>query len=110
MHWSTINRAIGRRPKRSAPATSGSQLDHLIPPEITGDAFAEVIEQVAATDGVQHILEIGSSAGDGSTAAWVRGIRRNPGAPQLYCMEVSLERFGALVARWGSEGFVHCYN
>jgi hypothetical protein len=110
MRWNTIKRAVGRCLKRGSAPASGSQLDHLIPPEITGDAFAEIIEQIAATDGLQHILEIGSSAGDGSTAAWVRGIRRNPGAPQLYCMEVSLERYRALLARWGSEGFVHCYN
>ena len=90
--------------------TAGSQLDHLIPPEIKDDPFAEMIERVAATSGVREILEIGSSAGDGSTEAWVRGARQNPVLPRLHCIEVSIERHAALVDRWSDADFVHCYN
>jgi hypothetical protein len=85
-------------------------LEHLIPAEITDDAFAQVIEDVASTDGVHEILEIGSSAGDGSTAAWVRGALRNPVRPRLHCIEVSIERHAALMQRWSDQPFVHCYN
>jgi hypothetical protein len=94
----------------NADTRKDSELDHLIPPEIKGDLFAEIIEEVASTPGVQQILEIGSSGGDGSTEAWVRGARRNPTVPQLHCIEVSVERYAALEQRWKSEDFVHCYN
>ena len=50
-----------------------TKLEQLIPAEITDDVFSQVIEDVASTEGVHEILEIGSSGGDGSTAAWVRG-------------------------------------
>ena len=89
---------------------SGPGLDHLIPPEIKGDAFARIIEDVAATPGVQEILEIGSSAGEGSTAAWVRGALRNPHRPRLHCVEVSTKRHAALVARWCDQDFVLCHH
>ena len=95
-------------PSRSTD--SGAGLDHLIPAEITGDAFAHIIEEIAATPGVCEILEIGSSAGEGSTAAWVRGALRNPRRPRLHCIEVSTERYAALVARWGDQEFVRCHH
>lgn len=98
------------REQVQSPVTAGSQLDHLIPPEIKDDPFAEMIESVAATSGVREILEIGSSAGDGSTEAWVRGARLNPVLPRLHCVEVSIERHAALADRWRGEDFVHCYN
>ena len=91
-------------------ATPGSELDYLIPPEIKGDAFSEAIEDVASTLGVTEILEIGSSAGDGSTEAWVRGALRNPVLPRLHCIEVSVERYGALAQRWREHSFVCCHN
>jgi hypothetical protein len=87
----------------------GSQLDHLIPAEIAGDAFSDIIEEIGATEGVHHILEIGSSAGEGSTAAWVRGALRNAVRPRLHCIEVSAERHAALVERWGAQEFVECH-
>ena len=87
-----------------------SALDRLIPPEIRRDRFSRAIEAVGATPGVHHILEIGASGGDGSTEAWVRGALRNPERPELYCIEVSVARFGALVERWRQHPFVHCYN
>lgn len=106
-------RRLGRalRLSRLRPSgTTGSGLDRLIPPEIGSDEFARVIEDVAATPGVREILEIGSSAGEGSTAAWVRGAVRNPALPRLHCIEVSIERHAALVRRWSDHHFVHCYN
>jgi hypothetical protein len=88
----------------------GAKLDDLIPGEIAGDSFSEIIEEVASTKGVQQILEIGSSAGDGSTAAWVRGALRNSVRPRLHCIEVSTERHAALVERWGAQDFVYCHH
>jgi hypothetical protein len=110
-----LNHALRRRRQNErarlrSRATAGSQLDSLIPPEIKDDPFAQMIEGVAASTGVREILEIGSSAGDGSTEAWVRGALRNPVLPRLHCIEVSIERHAALVERWRGERFVHCYN
>ena len=79
------------RPRR------GSELDHVIPAEIIGDRLHAILEQLAAREGVRHILEIGSSSGEGSTAALARGACRNPSAPRLHCMEVSAPRFERLV-------------
>jgi hypothetical protein len=92
------------------PGIRETKLEHLIPAEITDDAFAQAIEDVACTDGVCEVLEIGSSAGDGSTAAWVRGALRNPVRPRLHCIEVSIERHAALVKSWSDQPFVQCYN
>ena len=94
----------------SSSLDSESGLNRLIPPEITGDAFAQMIEEVASTPGVREILEIGSSTGEGSTAAWVRGALRNPLRPRLHCVEVSSERHAALVERWRDRDFVYCHN
>lgn len=98
------------RPRSTARAAAASQLDRLIPAEIASDSFSEIIEDVASTEGVHEILEIGSSAGDGSTAAWVRGALRNAVRPRLHCIEVSSERHAALVERWGAQEFVHCHH
>ena len=95
---------------RVAARTDESELDFLIPPEIAGDPFSEIIEEVGATEGVREILEIGSSAGEGSTAAWVRGALRNAVPPRLHCIEVSIERHAALVERWSSQEFVQCHH
>lgn len=94
----------------TSPAASGVGLDSLIPPEIAGDALARTIEEIASTPGVCEILEIGSSSGEGSTAAWVRGALRNPRRPRVHCIEVSRERHAALVERWKDQDFVHCHH
>jgi hypothetical protein len=98
------------RPSSTARAGSASQLDYLIPAEIASDSLSEIIEEVASTEGVHEILEIGSSAGDGSTAAWVRGALRNAVPPRLHCIEVSVERHTALVERWEAQEFVLCHH
>jgi hypothetical protein len=98
------------RARSTAQGALASQLDHLIPAEIASDSFSEIIEEVASTEGVHEILEIGSSAGDGSTAAWVRGALRNAVPPRLHCIEVSIERHAALVERWGAQEFVLCHH
>jgi hypothetical protein len=103
-------RRRARSRDRQSTATSNPQLDDLIPPEIAGDQFAELIEEIASTSGVREILEIGSSAGEGSTAAWVRGALRNSIRPRVHCIEVSIERHAALARRWRNQPFVHCHN
>jgi len=40
----------------------------------------------------------------------VRGALRNPRRPHVHCIEVSTERYAALVERWGDQNFVHCHH
>ncbi|OGU00649.1 MAG: hypothetical protein A2085_07270 [Gemmatimonadetes bacterium GWC2_71_10] len=90
--------------------TQPSGLDRIIPPEISHDRFYAAITAVAATPGVRQILEIGASAGAGSTEAWVAGAQKNPVRPTIHCIEVSQARFAALAERWRGHDFVRCYN
>jgi hypothetical protein len=87
-----------------------SELDRIIPPEIKNDEFYHAIYQLSKTEELSTILEIGSSSGDGSTEAFVRGIAENPHKPTLFCMELSKPRFNSLVHRYGHLGYVRCYN
>src|SRR5207245_5170728 len=109
--WRRLAEALRPRfPHKRVRMAATSQLDQLIPAEIAGDSFSAIIEEVASTDGVHEILEIGSSTGEGSTSAWVRGALRNEVRPRLHCIEVSTERHAALVERWGAHEFVHCHH
>jgi len=89
---------------------AGSGLNRIIAPEITRDAFHEIIKRLAATEILATVLEIGSSSGDGSTAALVAGLSRNAGSPKLFCIEVSKPRFEVLRNMYKRYDFVHCYN
>jgi hypothetical protein len=84
-------------------------LDSLIQPEILNDEFHEIIFSIASSQPLAHILEIGSSSGQGSTDAWVRGISHNLQKPTLHCIELSKVRFQALQAHYQSNPQVCCY-
>lgn len=87
-----------------------SDLDKIIPPEIKNDEFYRLITRLAQDEMLSTVLEIGSSAGGGSTEAFVKGLENNVNKPHLYCMEVSLPRYEALKNRYLPYSFVHCYN
>ena len=88
----------------------GTELDEIIPAEIFEDSFYEAIYNIAKNHECQHILEIGSSAGGGSTGAFVHGLSENNGVSSLYCMEISQVRYRALCDRYKKYAFVKCYN
>jgi hypothetical protein len=96
--------------QRASAARKPSQLDSIIPPEIQGDEFYNLIIELARTQQISTVLEIGSSAGGGSTEAFVTGLAANPCAPKLFCMEVSQPRFEQLAARYADQAFVSCYH
>jgi hypothetical protein len=85
-------------------------LDQKIPGEILGDRFYHAIERYASSPEISTILEIGSSAGGGSTSAFVSGIRKGASQARLYCMEVSEVRCAALRQAYRDSTFVHAYN
>jgi hypothetical protein len=87
-----------------------SESERLIAPEIFNDAFYDAIMGLSQFEELKNVLEIGSSAGDGSTGAFVRGLMLNKNRPTLYCMEVSHSRFVELQRNRGSLDFVKCYN
>ncbi|MGM5025785.1 glycosyltransferase family 4 protein [Tardiphaga sp. 862_B3_N4_1] len=87
-----------------------SELNRVIAPEIKGDALYSLIKHLAATEKLDAVLEIGSSAGGGSTEAFVAGLSENPGHPKLFCIEVSKPRFEQLQKTYASYPFVFCYN
>jgi len=89
---------------------NNSELNRLIPPEIKNDEFYAAIQRIAREENIKTVLEIGSSSGDGSTKAFVAGIRENPNKPTLFCMEVSQTRFAELRKTYANESFVKCYN
>ncbi len=89
---------------------SNSELNHLISPEIKNDEFYTAIQRIAREEDIKTVLEIGSSSGEGSTEAFVTGLRENPNKPMLFCMEVSITRFTELKKRYENEPFVKSYN
>ncbi len=87
-----------------------SELDRVIAPEKNGDRFYDLIMTIAANQQLTNVLEIGSSAGGGSTEAFVRGLAVNPSKPRLFCLEVSKPRFDLLRETYRRFNFVNCYN
>jgi glycosyltransferase involved in cell wall biosynthesis len=87
-----------------------SDLNQIIPAEIKRDRFYELISWISATADIRHVLEIGSSAGGGSTEAFVRGLAANPNRPALFCIELSRPRFAVLQETYAQYPFVHCLN
>ncbi len=86
------------------------ELDDIILPEIKNDMFYKAIYWLTRTQPINTILEIGSSSGEGSTEAFVTGIKDNPNHPKLFCMEISNTRFKALNKRYKDNPAVICYQ
>ena len=107
-----VNASLGKQGKsQTALATQGStELNQIIPPEIKNDRFYNTICRLAKTEKIKTVLEIGSSAGNGSTEAFVKGLKNNPHKPTLFCMEISKPRFAELQHRYRNDAFVKCYN
>lgn len=87
-----------------------SGLNQIIPPEIKNDEFDQAIQFFSQLPDIKTVLEIGSSSGEGSTSAFVKGLLKNPNQPTLFCLEVSQTRFRELQNRYANYDFVKCYN
>jgi len=104
---SALRRSVRGLRRRLLPY---SDYNRTIPPEILDDEFYEVMLSLARTAAVDTVLEIGSSTGEGSTRAFVEGLKDNPRHPRLFCMELSRPRFDQLVRRYGGDPLIRCYN
>jgi hypothetical protein len=82
-------------------------LDNLISPEIINDELSLILEKLAYRPDIKTILEIGSSSGEGSTAALYRGCCNKD--TKLFCMEVSDVRFDKLMENYPN-GFIDGFN
>jgi len=87
-----------------------SDLERTIPPQIIEDDFYSLIISVASRSDIHTMLEIGSSAGEGSTEAFITGMKMNPSSPVLYCLEISHARYSELSAKFSNNPAIRCYN
>lgn len=100
--------------KKSAVSSSESSttLDHIIGGEIQGDQFYKLLQSYASRQDLKLFLEIGSSAGGGSTQAFVDAIsmRSDSDEVSVYCFELSKNRFKLLAEKYSHFAFVKPYN
>lgn len=89
-----------------------SELDHIIPAEISGDKFYTALNLLAGKEDVSNILEIGSSSGRGSTQALVEGLKHKQqfNSISLFTIEVSKQRHEELSNYYLDIPFIHCYH
>jgi hypothetical protein len=86
-------------------------LETIIPPEIHGCEFAALLTECAARPDIKTILEIGSSTGEGSTAAIVKGMGMVPHEKVLFCVEMSEVRMAKLAQRYaGRHNIFPCFG
>jgi hypothetical protein len=101
--------------KKKSIATSSESpttLDHIIGGEIQRDRFYKLLQSYASRHDLKLFLEIGSSAGGGSTQAFVDAISMRPDSDEVsvYCFELSKNRFKLLAEKYISFPFVKPYN
>jgi hypothetical protein len=82
-----------------------------IPPEVIGDEFSEWITKICKSPEVKTLIEIGSSSGEGSTSAIVKGLKDKKNW-QLHLLEVDELRHEALRKKFLSypQIFIHRYS
>lgn len=87
-------------------------LTNIIPPEVKNDAFYKALISLGENTNIHTYLEIGSSSGEGTTEALVKGIRKRSDKEnvRLFCMELSRPRFINLTNNYKKDSFVKTYN
>jgi hypothetical protein len=88
------------------------QYDQINPGEINDDDFSEHIKEIASDKANKLFVEIGSSAGGGSTKQFVESIskREDKGLCKLICFEASQQRALGLKNTYSQHDFVYIYN
>jgi hypothetical protein len=87
-------------------------LDHIIGGEICGDQFYDLLKSYASRLDLRLFLEIGSSAGGGSTQAFVDAISKRVDSDHVsvYCFELSKNRFKLLAETYNAFPFIKPFN
>jgi hypothetical protein len=101
-----------KKKKSETTSDSSATLDHIIGGEIQGDQFYKLLQSYASRQDLKIFLEIGSSAGGGSTQAFVDAISMRPDSDEVsvYCFELSKNRFKLLAEKYSSFSFIKPYN
>ena len=82
-----------------------------IPPEVSDDDFAHQITNIVSRPEVKVLIEIGSSSGEGSTSAIIRGLRKKK-SWNLHLLEVDPLRFESLRRKFHKKAgvYIHQYS
>lgn len=88
------------------------QYDQIISGEIRDDDFSKNIKEIASFKTNKLFVEIGSSAGGGSTKQFIESLlkREDKGSCRLICFEASQPRSARLKNAYGQHDFVYVYN
>lgn len=98
--------------KSSNTNSETTSLDQIIGGEICGDQFYDLLKSYASRLDLKLFLEIGSSAGGGSTQAFVDAISKRSDSDHVsvYCFELSKNRFKLLAETYNVFPFIKPYN
>lgn len=82
-----------------------------IPPEVYDDDFSRQISKIASKPNVIQLIEIGSSSGEGSTSAIIRGLKGKKNW-ELHLLEVDPLRLESLRRKYRTNDkvFIHPYS
>jgi len=72
------------------------------------DEFLSAVRQLVRTADIKTGVVIGASVGEGSTEAFLAGMRENPNCPVVYCMGEPTARFRRLKKLNRNDKFVNC--
>ena len=92
--------------------TGRNELDQIIDPEIMDDEFYDCIYKFASNVNLKIFLEIGSSSGNGSSDAFIRGFssRNDKAEINFHCIELSTPRYLRLLKNHQANSFVKAHN
>lgn len=78
--------------------------------EMRGDEFFQAIRTLAQEEDIKTAVVIGAAIGEGSTEAFLRGIRENLNKPSVFCINGTTRRFVKLQRIFADDSVVTCYR
>jgi hypothetical protein len=75
-----------------------------------GDEFFQAIRNLAREEDIKTAVVIGAAIGEGSTEAFLRGIRENLNKPSVFCINGATRRFVKLERVFANDSVVTCYR
>jgi hypothetical protein len=78
--------------------------------EMRGDEFFQAIRNLAREEDIKTAVVIGAAIGEGSTEAFLRGIRENLNKPSVFCINGTTRRFVKLQRIFANDSVVTCYR
>jgi hypothetical protein len=78
--------------------------------EMRGDEFFQAIRNLAREEDIKTAVVIGAAIGEGSTEAFLKGIRENLNKPSVFCINGTTRRFVKLQRIFADDSVVSCYR